>query len=100
MRRAIVESKENGGRTTMPEDLLVVFENEYRFIDWATPEATQARPVATNDIHQMTKARLLEEARKFPGLKVSTAMTVGKIKDAILDYTAANAEDNVSIVEI
>jgi hypothetical protein len=90
-RRALVENRDNGGRTTMWEDLLEVFEAEYRFIKWVEAETVEAKPAAV-DIHQLNKTSLIEEARKL-GIKVSDRMTVVKLKEAILDFKAINEED-------
>ncbi len=73
-------------------------QKDMKFINYVNEcdvvERKAKKKPADLDIHQFNKTKLIEVAKEM-GVKVSTAMTVGKIKEAILDHKALVADDDI-----
>lgn len=105
-RAASVENIETGVHFYLLEDEFELFKKNFIFHGWVGEDVWNDRYVdpdsanttavkrftAEDDIHQMNKTDLIKEAHKL-GLKVSNVMTVGKLKEKILDHKASIADD-------
>lgn len=91
---ASVENLNTGVDFLVRPDVYENFKTTFLFKGWIETEPiVKPEPVALRDIHQMNKVALLKEANKM-GLQVSDKMTVGKLKEAILDYSNSHDDDN------